>query len=71
MRAQRCKGTRDLSSEEMGQFRLIEGIFRESASATLLQELIVPDGARRNTLRATRQLGYTDQENITVIYAWA
>ncbi|HJM36704.1 MAG: ATP phosphoribosyltransferase regulatory subunit [Dehalococcoidales bacterium] len=30
MRAQRCKGTRDLSSEEMGQFRLIEGIFRES-----------------------------------------
>ena len=30
MRAQRCKGTRDLSSEEMSRFRLIEGIFRES-----------------------------------------
>ncbi len=30
MRAQRCKGTRDLSPEEMKAFRLIEGLFRES-----------------------------------------
>ncbi|MFC1987134.1 ATP phosphoribosyltransferase regulatory subunit [Chloroflexota bacterium] len=29
MRAQRCKGTKDLSPEEMKVFRLIEGIFRD------------------------------------------
>ncbi len=29
MRVQRCKGTRDLSPEEMGKFRLIEGVFRD------------------------------------------
>jgi len=29
MRVQKCKGTRDLSSEEMNRFRLIEGIFRD------------------------------------------
>ncbi len=29
MRVQRCKGTRDLSPEEMVRFRLIEGVFRE------------------------------------------
>lgn len=30
MSAHRCKGTRDLSPQEMRRFRLIEGIFRES-----------------------------------------
>jgi len=30
MRVQRCKGTRDLSPEEMTGFRLIEGAFRDS-----------------------------------------
>ena len=29
MRVQRCKGTRDLSPEEMIRFRLIEGVFRD------------------------------------------
>ena len=29
MRVQRCKGTRDLSPEEMARFRLIEGAFRD------------------------------------------
>jgi len=29
MKIQRCKGTRDLSPEEMGRFRLIEGVFRD------------------------------------------
>jgi len=29
MRVQRCKGSRDLSPEEMKRFRLIEGIFRD------------------------------------------
>ncbi len=29
MRVQRCKGTRDLSPEEMAKFRLIEGVFRD------------------------------------------
>jgi len=29
MRVQRCKGTRDLSPEEMVRFRLIEGVFRD------------------------------------------
>ena len=29
MRVQRCKGTRDLSPEEMARFRLIEGVFRD------------------------------------------
>ena len=29
MRAQRCKGTRDLSPQEMRIFRLIEGVFRD------------------------------------------
>ena len=30
MSGQRCKGTRDLSPDEMRRFRLIEGVFRES-----------------------------------------
>ncbi len=30
MDTQRCKGTKDLSPEEMAKFRLIEGVFRES-----------------------------------------
>jgi len=29
MRVQKCKGTRDLSPEEMVRFRLIEGVFRD------------------------------------------
>ena len=29
MRVQRCKGTRDLSPDEMTRFRLIEGVFRD------------------------------------------
>jgi len=29
MKSQRCKGTRDLSAEEMAAFRLIEGVFRD------------------------------------------
>jgi len=29
MRAQRCKGTKDLSPEEMRRFRLVEGVFRD------------------------------------------
>jgi len=29
MRVQKCKGTRDLSPEEMTRFRLIEGVFRD------------------------------------------
>ncbi len=29
MKIQRCKGTRDLSAEEMATFRLIEGVFRD------------------------------------------
>ena len=29
MRVQRCKGTRDLSPQEMTRFRLIEGVFRD------------------------------------------
>jgi len=29
MKVQRCKGTRDLSPEEMTRFRLIEGVFRD------------------------------------------
>ena len=29
MEVQRCKGTRDLSPEEMARFRLIEGVFRD------------------------------------------
>src|SRR3972149_12080931 len=30
MSTHRCKGTRDMSPQEMRRFRLIEGIFRES-----------------------------------------
>lgn len=30
MRTQRCKGTRDLSPDEMAVFRLIEGVFRDA-----------------------------------------
>ena len=29
MRAQRCKGTRDLAPDEMARFRLVEGVFRD------------------------------------------
>ena len=42
MRVQRCKGTRDLSPEEMNRFRLIEGIFRDSCLKGGYQEVRTP-----------------------------
>ncbi len=42
MRIQRCKGTRDLSPEEMTRFRLIEGIFRDSCLKGGYQEVRTP-----------------------------
>ena len=42
MRVQRCKGTRDLSPEEMNRFRLIEGIFRDSCLKSGYQEVRTP-----------------------------
>ena len=38
MRAQRCKGTKDLSPEEMRGFRLIEGIFRDHKVQCSIEE---------------------------------
>ncbi len=42
MRVQRCKGTRDLSPEEMRRFRLIEGIFRDCCLRWGYQEVRTP-----------------------------
>ena len=42
MRVQRCKGTRDLSSEEMARFRLIEGVFRECCLKGGYREIRTP-----------------------------
>ena len=42
MRIQRCKGTRDLSPEEMSRFRLIEGVFREGCLKWGYEEVRTP-----------------------------
>ncbi|HEX9976746.1 MAG TPA: HisS family protein [Dehalococcoidales bacterium] len=42
MRVQRCKGTRDLSPEEMRRFRLIEGVFRECCLKWGYEEVRTP-----------------------------
>jgi histidyl-tRNA synthetase len=42
MRVQRCKGTRDLSPEEMTRFRLIEGVFRDSCLKWGYEEVRTP-----------------------------
>jgi len=42
MKVQRCKGTRDLSPEEMSRFRLIEGIFRDCCLKWGYQEVRTP-----------------------------
>jgi len=42
MRVQKCKGTRDLSPDEMARFRLIEEIFRERCLRWSYQEVRTP-----------------------------
>jgi len=42
MRVQKCKGTRDLSPEEMIRFRLIEGVFRDCCLKWGYQEVRTP-----------------------------
>jgi len=42
MRVERCKGTRDLTPEEMSKFRLIEGIFRENCIKWGYEEVRTP-----------------------------
>ena len=42
MRVQRCKGTRDLSPEEMARFRLIEGAFRDCCLKWGYEEVRTP-----------------------------
>ena len=42
MKEQRCKGTRDLSPEEMREFRLIEGIFRDGCIKWGYEEVRTP-----------------------------
>jgi len=42
MRVQKCKGTRDLSLDEMVRFRLIEGIFRDCCLKWGYQEVRTP-----------------------------
>ena len=42
MRVQRCKGTRDLSPEEMTRFRLIEGVFRDCCFKWGYEEVRTP-----------------------------
>ena len=42
MKVQRCKGTRDLSPEEMISFRLIEGVFRDCCLKWGYQEVRTP-----------------------------
>jgi len=42
MRVQRCKGTQDLSPEEMRRFRLIEGVFRDCCIKWGYEEVRTP-----------------------------
>jgi histidyl-tRNA synthetase len=42
MRVQRCKGTRDISPEEMTRFRFIEGVFRECCLKGGYREIRTP-----------------------------
>ena len=42
MRVQRCKGTRDISPEEMRKFRLIEGVFRDCCLRWGYEEVRTP-----------------------------
>ncbi|MFC2025287.1 ATP phosphoribosyltransferase regulatory subunit [Chloroflexota bacterium] len=42
MRTQRCKGTKDLSPEEMKRFRLIEGVFRDCCLKWGYEEVRTP-----------------------------
>jgi histidyl-tRNA synthetase len=42
MRIQRCKGTRDISPEEMARFRFIEGVFRECCLKGGYREIRTP-----------------------------
>jgi len=42
MKIQRCKGTRDLSPEEMAAFRLIEGVFRDCCLKWGYEEVRTP-----------------------------
>ena len=42
MRVQRCKGTKDLSPEEMRSFRLIEGVFRDCCLKRGYEEVRTP-----------------------------
>ncbi len=42
MRVQRCKGSRDLSPEEMARFRLIEGVFRDCCLKWGYEEVRTP-----------------------------
>ncbi len=42
MKVQRCKGTRDLSPDEMVRFRLIEGVFRDCCLKWGYQEVKTP-----------------------------
>jgi len=42
MKVQRCKGTRDLSPEEMKKFRLIEGVFRDCCLKGGYEEVRTP-----------------------------
>ncbi|MDP2729681.1 MAG: HisS family protein [Dehalococcoidales bacterium] len=42
MRVQRCKGTKDLSPEEMRKFRLIEGVFRDCSLKWGYEEVRTP-----------------------------
>ncbi len=42
MRVQRCKGTQDLSPEEMRRFRLIEGVFRDCCLKWGYEEVRTP-----------------------------
>ena len=42
MRVQRCKGTRDISPEEMIRFRFIEGVFRDCCLKAGYHEIRTP-----------------------------
>jgi histidyl-tRNA synthetase len=42
MRVQRCKGTRDLTPEEMSRFRLVEGVFRDRCLKGGYREIRTP-----------------------------
>ncbi len=70
MRAQRCKGTRDLSPAEMQGFRLIEGVFRDCCLKWGYQEVRTPTLEYLHLFTATGTLTPSRLRNVYSFLDW-